>query len=287
MTTPQLGKVGIWSMELRFGDQEVGNALAADLEKMGFGAIWVPGGIDDGVLKDIELLLAATETVTIASGILNIWMHEPADVAAWFAALPAEHQRRVMIGVGVSHGPIIGEAWEKPLAKTRGFLEAALAAGMPRENLCVAALGPKMLALAGELTAGAHPYLVTPEHTKQAREILGPGKLLAPEQGVVFGDSPAEIREKAEGGLSNYRMLPNYRNSWLRLGLTEQDIEDWSDALIEANFATGAVEAMAARVAAHHEAGADHVCVQIVSGAMGGDMKALGPQYRALAEAVL
>lgn len=287
MSMPQLGKVGIWSMELRFGDHAVGNALAADLDSMGFGAIWMPGGIDDGVLSDMERLLAATQNCTIASGILNIWKHEPADVADWFANLSPEHQRRTMVGVGVSHGPIIGDAWEKPLAKTRAFVEAALAAGMPGTNMCVAALGPKMLALSGELTAGAHPYLVTPEHTKEARDILGSGPLLAPEQGVIFGENRDDIRQTAQAGLSNYRMLPNYRNSWKRLGLSEQDIEDCSDALIDANFASGSLDAMAERVAAHHAAGADHVCIQIVSGAMGGDMAKLRPQYEQLAGALL
>lgn len=286
MSVPEMGKVGIWSMELRFVDRSKGDALAAELDELGFGALWIPGGIDDAVLGDVERLLGVTKNLTIATGIINLWKQEAADVAAWFNGLSDAHKSRVMLGIGISHGPIIGEGWNKPVARTRAYLEDLKAAGMAMDNTCLAALGPKMVALSGELTAGAHPYLVTPEHSAQAREILGPGKLLAPEQGVIFGDTPAKIREIAEAGLTNYRMLPNYRNSWKRLGFTEEDIETASDRLIEGLFACGSTDVMAERVKAHHEAGADHVCIQIVSGAMGGDMDALRPQYRALAEAL-
>lgn len=287
MSIPNMGKVGIWSLELRFGDTAKIDAVAAELDEMGFGALWIPGGIDDAVLGDVERLLSVTKRMVIATGILNIWKHEPEDVAGWFNGLSDVHKSRTMIGVGISHGPIIGENWDRPLARTRDFLEKLAAAGMPMDNCCVAALGPKMVALSGELTAGAHPYLVTPEHSAQAREILGPGKLLAPEQGVIFGDTPARIREIAEAGLTNYLMLPNYRNSWKRLGFSEEDIETVSDRLIEGIFATGNAADMARRVKAHHDAGADHVCLQIVSGAMGGNLDELRPQYRVLADALL
>lgn len=287
MSAPEVGKVGIWSMELRFRDNDKGNALAAELDEMGYGTLWIPGLIDGGVLGVVDRLLSVTNNITIATGILNLWKHEPKDVADWFEALPDSQKSRVMLGIGISHGPLIGENWGKPMAKTREFLDGLKAAGMEMDNTCLAALGPKMLALSGERTAGAHPYLVTPEHTAQAREILGPGKLLMPEQGVVFGDDPAKIREIAEAGLSNYLALPNYRNNWLRLGLTEEDIETVSDRLIDSMFATGSASDMAGRVQAHHDAGADHVCIQIVSGAKIGDIDALRPHYRSLADAML
>lgn len=287
MSIPNMGKVGIWSMELRFADAGKGNALAAELDELGFGALWIPGGLDDAVLGDLDRLLSVTKRMVIATGIINLWKHDPKDLADWFNGQSDANKSRLMLGIGISHGPLIGEGWNKPIARTREFLEKLAAAGMPMDNTCLAALGPKMVALSGELTAGAHPYLVTPEHSAQAREILGPGKLLAPEQGVIFGDSPAKIREIAEAGLSNYLKLPNYCNNWKRLGFSEEDIETVSDRLIEGIFACGDTAKMAQRVKAHHDAGADHVCVQIISGAMGGDIDALRPQYRALAEALL
>lgn len=287
MATPAIGKVGIWSLELRFGDKGESNEAAAELDELGYGALWIPGGIDSGAPVDVERLLAATRRTTIATGILNIWKHEPAELAAWFAGLPDADRARTLLGLGVSHGPIIGESWGKPLEVVRRFLDGLDAAGMDRSRLCLAALGPKMVALSGERTAGAHPYLVTPEHTARARAILGPGKLLAPEQGVILAEDPAKARELALAALENYRMLPNYRNNWLRLGFTEEEINRGDDRLIDALFAVGSVERAAGRVRAHLDAGADHVCVQVIAGARGGDFAMLRPQWRRLAEALL
>lgn len=287
MATPAIGKVGIWSLELRFGDKGESNEAAAELDELGYGALWIPGGIDSGAPVDVERLLAATRRTTIATGILNIWKHEPAELAAWFAGLPDADRARTLLGLGVSHGPIIGESWGKPLEVVRRFLDGLDAAGMDRSRLCLAALGPKMVALSGERTAGAHPYLVTPEHTARARAILGPGKLLAPEQGVILAEDPAKARELALAALENYRMLPNYRNNWLRLGFTEEEINRGDDRLIDALFAVGSVERVAGRVRAHLDAGADHVCVQVIAGARGGDFAMLRPQWRRLAEALL
>ncbi len=177
----------------------------------------------------------------------------------------AERQARVMLGIGVSHAPLIGEDWMKPITKTRSWLDAALAAGLPADALCVAALGPQMLALARDRTAGAHPYLVTPDHTAAARDILGPGKLLAPEQGVVLERDPEAARALARGAVEFYAKLPNYTNNWKRYGFTDEDIATLSDRLVDGLFACGGPEAIAARVAAHHQAGADHVCIQAIS----------------------
>lgn len=287
MGTPAIGKVGIWSLELRFGDKAESSEAAAELDELGYGALWIPGGIDSGAPADVERLLGATRRTTIATGILNIWKHEPAELAAWFASLPDEHKPRTLLGLGVSHGPIIGEKWAKPLAVVRKYLDRLDAAGMDRSSLCLAALGPKMVALAGERTAGAHPYLVTPEHTAEARAILGPGKLLAPEQGVILEEDPARARELSLAALENYRMLPNYRNNWLRLGFTEEEIDRVDDRLIHALFAIGSVEKAAERVRAHLDAGADHVCLQVIAGARGGDFATLLPQWRRLAEGLL
>lgn len=287
MATPAIGKVGIWSLELRFGDKAQGSEAAAELDELGYGALWIPGGIDAGAPADVERLLAATKRTTIATGILNIWKHDPGELAAWFTALPEAQKERTLLGLGVSHGPAIGEKWGKPLSVMKQFLDGLDAAAVPRDNLCLAALGPKMVALSAERTAGAHPYLVTPQHTAEARAILGADKLLAPEQGVILEEDPARAREVALGALENYLRLPNYRNNWLRLGFTEQEIEAVDDRLLHAIFAIGSVEVAAERVREHLEAGADHVCIQVVAGPRGGDFATLRPQWKQLAEALL
>lgn len=287
MTTPAIGKIGIWSLELRFGDKAESSKAAAELDELGYGALWIPGGIDAGAPADVERLLGATRRTVIATGILNMWRHEPSQLAAWFAALPDAHKARTLLGLGVSHGSTIGEKWGKPLAVARQFVDGLEAAGMDRDKLCLAALGPKMLALAGERTAGAHPYLVTPEHTADARAILGPDKLLAPEQGVILEEDPVRARELALAALESYRMLPNYRNNWLRLGFTEQEIDEVDDRLVHRLFAVGGVDDVAERVRAHLDAGADHVCLQVIAGARGGDFATLLPHWRRLADALL
>ena len=280
-----IGRIGVWSMELRFGDKGQTAEIAAELDELGFGAIWVPGGIGGDITGDLDHLLEATRKTTIATGIINIWKHEPAEISDWFVSLPDDHRGRVMLGLGVSHGPLIGEAWTKPLAVMRNYLDGLDAGGIPASHMCLAALGPRMLGLAAERTAGAHPYLVTPEHTAIAREIMGPGKLLAPEQGVILESDPAKARELARGAVEHYRRLPNYRNSWLRMGLTEADIEAASDRLVDALFAWGGTEPVRQRVEAHLAAGADHVCLQVISG----DKSMVAPiaAYRELAGALI
>lgn len=286
MTKPDCGRIGIWSMELRFGDKSASAEIAAELDELGYGTLWVPGGMGGALTDDLTHLLDATRRITIASGVLNVWMHEAADVAAWFAALPADRQVRTLLGLGVSHSHIVGETWGKPLAVMRDYLDRLEAAGMPRENLCLAALGPKMLEMSAARTAGAHPYLVTPEHTAQARAILGPDKLLAPEQGVVLETDPARARELARGALKGYLVYPNYRNSWARLGFSEEDMAEGSDRLVDALFAWGDPAAIKVRIDEHFSAGADHVCLQVVTGAAL-DAKAALPAWRELATALL
>ncbi len=262
---PQIGRVGVWATELRFGDTAAIDEAVVELETLGYGALWIPGGIDDQVLGDVDRLLSKTSRIVVGTGIINIWKQQAADVAAWWNGQSPERQARVWLGVGVSHGALIGEGWMKPIAKTRQWLDDALAAGLPGDALCVAALGPQMLALASDKTGGAHPYLVTPEHTKAARAILGPGKQLAPEQGVVLERDLEKAREVARGALQMYAQLPNYANNWKRHGFTDEDVATLSDRLIDGLFACGGPEVIAARVKAHHDAGADHVCIQAIS----------------------
>ena len=288
MSKPELGSIGIWSAELRFGDEAETSAAAAEIEELGFGTVWIPGGFDGNILADVERLLNSTKHIGIATGIINLWKHQPEDVAAWFNQLDAERQSRLMLGVGISHGPLIGAGYKSPLSTTRQFVETLRAGGIPQQNLCLAALGPKMLQLSGELTAGAHPYLTSPEHTQSARDILGPVKLLAPEQGVILDDDPATARQKARDAIKIYVALPNYCNNWLRMGYTEKDIETLSDNLIDGLFAWGN-SGIVDRIKAHYKSGADHVCLQVIQGAVDpeaitADVGALMCAIRQLAE---
>lgn len=188
----RLGRIGIWSNELRFGDAGACAEAAAELEELGYGAIWVPSATRDGLLEDVAVLLGATRRVTVATGILNIWKHDPSDVGAWWRDLNGDHQARTMLGLGVSHALVVGADYSRPVATMSAYLDQLDLASVPSNRRCLAALGPKMLDLARDRSVGAHPYLVTPEHTAVARERLGPGALLAPEQGVNFGNRPGK-----------------------------------------------------------------------------------------------
>ena len=257
-----LGKIGIWSTSVRFAPE--GREAAAELEALGFGTVWIPGGIDDGVIASLDALLDATSRVKLATGIINIWKHDPADLAAWWQGQSPERQARLFLGLGVSHGPLIGEAWAKPLAKMTSFLDGLDAAGMPSDRLCLAALGPKMLELAASRTAGAHPYMVTTKHTAIARRAMGADALLAPEQGVVLEGDPTKAREIARGFVQHYARLPNYANNWRREGFTDEEIASLDDRLIDALIAWGDLGAISARLDEHFAAGADHVCLQVI-----------------------
>ena len=258
-----LSGTGIWSFELRHHDPaEIADA-AAELESLGYRAVWIPD-IGGDVYTAVERLLEATTAMTVATGILNIWKHDAAEVAARRASWSADWQERFLLGLGVSHAPLIGDAFAKPMDVTRAYLDALDAAGVPQSARALAALGPKMLELARDRTAGAHPYLVTPEHTAMAREALGDGPLLLVEQGVVVGTDPDIARMVARQALANYLALPNYCNNWRRLGFTEEDLANGgSDRLVDEVIAWGDVDTIAARIAAHRAAGADHVCIQV------------------------
>lgn len=287
-TIPRLGRIGLWSTELRQGDPGQITDTAAELDELGFGALWIPGAMGGDLLDATSRLLSATRTATIATGILNIWRHEAHEVAAWRRALPAEQGARFLLGLGVSHGSTVGEAYSKPLSAMKAYLAALSGEGVRASAMCLAALGPKMLELARDQTAGAHPYLVTPEHTASARNVLGSGPLLAPEQGVVMETNPERARELARPHVRGYGQLANYSNSWRRLGFSDDDITNSSDRLVDALFAWGDPDAIAKRVRAHFDAGADHVCLQVVGARPGAsDIAALRPAWRELAQALL
>jgi probable F420-dependent oxidoreductase len=282
----RLGKIGIWAMELTWGEAGAVSEAAAELEALGYGAIWAPGGHGGDAQPAMDRLLAATKRVTVASGIINIWRNEPSAVGAWWRGLSADHQNRTMLGVGVGHAPAIAE-YVKPLSKMKSYLDALDAEGVPADHRCLAALGPKMIELSRDRSAGAHPYLITPEHTAEARKLLGPSSLLAPEQGVVFETDPDKARGIAREALSLYMRLPNYVNNWRRLGFDEADVTGPSDRLVDALFAWGDAEQIAARARAHLDAGANHVCLQVVRGARGVDVAPQREAWRQIAKALL
>jgi len=263
----ELSGVGVWSSQLRYGDQAEAAEAAAELEELGYSALWIPD-VGGPVLDSVQHLLRSTRRTVIATGILNLWMHEPADVASSYASLTAAHGDRFLLGIGVSHAPLIDSKepgrYRKPLAATRSFLDGLDSAErpVPVDRRVLAALGPKMLELSATRAAGAHPYLVTPEHTASARETLGTGPLLLPEQTVILCDSRDVARPIGTEWLRSYLALPNYANNLLRLGFSPDELASVSDRLFDAIIAWGDEDAIVRRVREHQEAGADHVCIQ-------------------------
>ncbi|MCW2664047.1 MAG: hypothetical protein JWP83_5199 [Mycobacterium sp.] len=264
-----LAGVGVWSSQLRYGDPaEIADA-AAELDELGFTALWIPD-VGGPVFDAVGRLLTATTRAVIATGILNLWMHSAGDVAASYAALTAEHGERFLLGIGVSHAPLIDAGapgrYRKPLAATASFLDGLDAAPqpVPADARVLAALGPKMLTLSATRARGAHPYLVTPEHTASARSTLGDGPLLLPEQTVILCDTADEAHRIGTDWLRAYLALPNYANNLLRSGFSEDDLAQVSDRLFDAIIAWGDEGAIMRRVAEHQAAGADHVCVQVL-----------------------
>jgi len=255
----QVGRYGVWRSAA-----DATPELATHLERLGFGTLWV-GASPAGDLHDVEPLLAATSTLTIATGVVNVWQSDARETAAAYARVEAEHPGRVVLGVGIGHPEATAE-YRSPYETLRRYVEDVLDAGVPAERLVLAALGPKVLRLAADRTAGAHPYLVTPEHTRVAREVLGPDPLLAPEHKVVLGADPQLARALGRQRVENpYLHLSNYTANLRRLGWSEDDIAPpGSDALIDALVAHGSDADVAGSLEEHFAAGADHVAVQLL-----------------------
>ncbi len=263
----ELSGIGVWSSQLRYGDKSEAADAAAELEELGYSALWIPD-VGGPVFDSVQYLLSSTKRAVIATGILNLWMHPSADVAKSYASLTNTHGDRFLLGIGVSHAPLIDSTepgrYRKPLAATRSFLDGLDNAEqpVPVSRRVVAALGPKMLQLAATRAAGAHPYLVSPEHTASARAAVGEGPLLLPEQTVILCDGRDAARPIGTDWLRSYLALPNYANNLLRLGFSSDDLSSVSDRLFDAIIAWGDEDAILRRVREHQSAGADHVCIQ-------------------------
>jgi probable F420-dependent oxidoreductase len=271
----QLGRIGIWRHA-----SGLTPGLAAEIERLGYGAIWI-GGSPPGDLGLAKDLLGATTSITVATGIVNMWSDHAPTVAKSYGEIVDKHPDRFLLGVGIGHPEAI-QQYQKPYGKIVEYLDQLDEGGVPVEGRVLAALGPKVLKLAAERAAGAHPYLTVPEHTRQARQILGEGKLLAPEQKVVLETDPERAREIGRPAVQNpYLRLRNYTRNLLRLGYTEEDIADGgSGRLIDDLALHGDAETVARGVTAHLDAGADHVAVQV----LGEDPR---PGYEALAKVLL
>lgn len=254
--------------------------LAGELERLGFRTLWL--GSANGDLRVVDELLDATSTLRVATGIVNIWNDPAVEVAAAYKRVESRHPGRFLLGIGAGHREAVGTAYVRPYQAVVDYLDALDAAGVPKDARVLAALGPKMMQLSGDRAAGAHPYLVTPEHTAQARGILGTGVLLAPEQKVVVQTDADKARAIGRPAVEKpYLHLRNYTNNLREFGFDDADLVDGgSDRLIDALVARGDARTITERLTEHLDAGADHVAIQLLT-AKGVDPL---PGYRALAE---
>ncbi|MBV9353262.1 MAG: LLM class F420-dependent oxidoreductase [Mycobacterium sp.] len=254
---PNLGRFG------SFG-RGVTPEQAKDIESLGYGAVWV-GGSPPAELEWVEPILEQTNTLQIATGIVNIWTAPAKPVAESFHRIDKAYPGRFLLGIGVGH-PEAHTEYRKPYDALVSYLDRLDDYGVPANRRVVAALGPRVLKLSAERSAGAHPYLTTPEHTAQARELIGASAFLAPEHKVVLTTDADQARTVGRKALDIYFNLANYRNSWKRLGFTDDDIaKPGSDRLVDALVAYGTPDQIAARLKEHLDAGADHVAVQVLT----------------------
>jgi probable F420-dependent oxidoreductase len=288
------GEVGIWTSNLDSLPAPRAKDAVAELEELGYAALWFGEAFGREAFTNASMFLCATSRLMVATGIANIFVRDAWATNAASKTLAEAYPDRFVLGLGVSHGPMVemrGHDYSSPLSTMRAYLrdmrEARFTAAQPEHDppRLLAALGPRMLELSRDLADGAHPYLVTPQHTARAREILGEGPLLAVEQAVVLTSEWEEAMRLGRSHLSRYMRLPNYCNSWLRQGFKEEDLSDGgSDRLVEGLVAWGLEGDIRERVREHLSAGADQVCVEVVTD---DPIDGLSEQWRSLAPALL
>ncbi|GII27670.1 TIGR03620 family F420-dependent LLM class oxidoreductase [Planotetraspora mira] len=264
-----LGRAGIWSTELRLGDPVETAEAAAELDDLGWGTLWIPGLGGGDVLGDVERLLRATRTTTVATGVISIWRHDAEEIARGHAALREAYGARVLTGLGVSDPAAANGAGRpfRPVEDMNGYLDRLDHADvpLPAGERILAAMGPRLVRLGGQRTSGVHPFMVTPESTAATRESLGRGPTLAPYQAVVLDGDPGRARATARGFLGPFLTMDHYARSLRRQGFADEDLAGGgSDRLIDGVVAWGEVEAIAGRLAEHHDAGADHVALHVL-----------------------
>jgi probable F420-dependent oxidoreductase len=263
MTKPQLGKFGAFGHHSMW--QQVSPEQLRDIEALGYGAIWA-GGSPAAELSWVDPILEQTNTLKLATGIVNIWTAEPGPVAESFHRIEKAYPDRFLLGIGVGH-PEATQEYRKPMDAITDYLDKLDEYGVPKDSRVVAALAPRMLKLSADRAAGPHPYLTTPEHTAEARKLIGPDAFIAPEHKVVLTTDAEKARATGRKALEIYLNLANYLNSWKRLGFTDEDVaKPGSDRLIDAVVAYGTPDEIAARLKEHISAGADHVPVQVLTG---------------------
>ncbi|WP_396906786.1 LLM class F420-dependent oxidoreductase [Mycolicibacterium phlei] len=256
---PDLGRYGVWIFGAPTPEQ------AAEIERLGYGAVWI-GGSPAADLSYVEPILEATERLQVATGILNVWTAPAEEVADAYHRVEKAFPGRFLLGIGIGH-PEHTEEYRKPYDVLVEYLDALDAKKVPTSRRVLAALGPRVLKLAAQRSAGAHPYLTTPQHTGEARNLLGPTVFLAPEHKVVLARDAAASREIGRQTVDFYLGLSNYLNNWKRLGFTDEDLaRPGSDRFIDAVVAHGTPDSIAARLNEHLEAGADHVAIQVLGG---------------------
>jgi probable F420-dependent oxidoreductase len=288
------GEIGIWTSNLDSLPAPKAKEAVAELEELGYAALWFGEAFGREAFTNASKFLCATSRLVVATGIANIFVRDASATNAAAKTLAGAYPDRFILGLGVSHGPMVemrGHDYSSPLSTMRAYLqdmrEARFTAVQPEHDppWLLAALGPKMLELSRDLADGAHPYLVTPQHTAGAREILGDGPLLAVEQAVVLTTDREKALRLGRSHLRRYMRLPNYRNSWLRQGFKEEDLSDGgSERLVEGLVAWGSEGDIRERVREHLSAGADQVCVQVVTD---DPIDSLSEQWRSLAPALL
>jgi probable F420-dependent oxidoreductase len=274
MTLPELGRIGLWTSALDTLPLAEAQRAVAAIEEQGWGALWFGEAYGREAMTAAQLYLSATDRLVIATGIASIYARDAVATAGAARTLSAVSGNRFVLGLGVSHAPLVermrGHAYGKPIQALREYLAAmdaapyAVAGDESPAPRVVAALGPKMLELARDQAQGAHPYLVTPQHTAEARALLGPGPVLAVEQAVVLSDDVAEWARRAHWHLEIYTGLPNYRNSWLRQGFAEGDLVRGGSLVLKQGMVMRGVEQIQAQVQQHLSAGASQVCLQVL-----------------------